>query len=419
MDVYDRPQRRLFQHAHISGGSKIPPVSVAGSVVPVPVSPVWVVGSAQGLHKAVAPSDRSSEEAGVQVVDLSGRYYLAEPTEGPARTGAGLDPVVAATVGLHKQLGQVSPVTISAGGLSGVSDRLDQDDISPSTAEDNSHSGGVPESSAVRRCLGQAVGQADRETDSLGVGHTTSAAALSPVANGAVQSSALWASELRDNSAIDSGVQRGAPLVVAEPGGMQWSQYNNPDGRSRNNHRLVLPGSGCRVSGVDNSGPVDREPAACECLGTAGNRFCSPGLGSHIHIRTDNTTAMAQINMMGGTRSARLLQVCQGLWNFCLESSNILTAGHIPGAENAIANFHSRQFQDRSDWRLLTEIFQQISRSLGPVEVDLFSNRLNAQLEKYVSWKPDPFALATDAFLLNWKGLKGYAWRRSGRRGQP
>ena len=131
---------------------------------------------------------------------------------------------------------------------------------------------------------------------------------------------------------------------------------------------------------------------------------------SHIHIRTDNTTALAQISKMGGTRSARLLQVCQGLWNFCLESSNILTAGHIPGAENAIADFQSRQFQDRSDWRLLTEIFQQISRSLGPVEVDLFSNRLNAQLEKYVSWKPDPFALATDAFLLNWKGLKGYAF---------
>ena len=35
------------------------------------------------------------------------------------------------------------------------------------------------------------------------------------------------------------------PLVVAEPGGMQWSQYNNPDSGSRNNHQLVLPGLGC------------------------------------------------------------------------------------------------------------------------------------------------------------------------------
>ena len=195
LDVYDRPQRLLFQHAHIS--PKIPPVSVAGSVVPVPGSPFRVVGSAQGLHKAVAPSDRSSEEAGLQIVDLSGRYYLAEPTEGPARTGAGLNPVVAATVGLHNQLGQVRPVAISAGGLSGVSDRLDQDDFSPSTAEDNSHSGRVPESSAVGHCLGQAVGQANRENDSLGVGHTTSPAALSPVTNVAVQSSALWASECK------------------------------------------------------------------------------------------------------------------------------------------------------------------------------------------------------------------------------
>ena len=166
---------------------------------------------------------------------------------------------------------------------------------------------------------------------------------------------------------------------------MQWSQYNNPDGGSHNNHRLVLPGLERRVSGVTNSGPVgsDREPAACECLGAAANRLCSPGLCKESHLQsyplqTDNTTAMAQINKMGGTQYAHLQQVCHGLWKFCLEGLNILTAG----TENVIADFQSRQFQDRSNWRLLMEVFQQISRSIGPVEVDLFSNRLIAQLKK-------------------------------------
>ena len=135
----------------------------------------------------------------------------------------------------------------------------------------------MPASSAVRRCLSQAVGQADRKTDSLSVGHTTSPAALSPVTNGAVQISPLWTSELRDNAAIDSGVQGKAPLVVTEPGGMQWSQYNNPNGGSRNNHRVNPNPPWVRVN---NAGPVesDREPAACECLGAAGNRLCSLGL---------------------------------------------------------------------------------------------------------------------------------------------
>ena len=51
------------------------------------------------------------------------------------------------------------------------------------------------------------------------------------------------------------------------------------------------------------------------------------------------------------TRSAHLLQVCQGLWNVCLEGSNVLTAGHIPGTENVIGDFQSRQFQ-RGVWKV-------------------------------------------------------------------
>jgi hypothetical protein len=46
---------------------------------------------------------------------------------------------------------------------------------------------------------------------------------------------------------------------------------------------------------------------------------------------------------------------------------------------------------------------------IGELEVDIFASRLNYQLKKIVSWKPDPMSLATDAFLLNWTKIKGYA----------
>ena len=36
-------------------------------------------------------------------------------------------------------------------------------------------------------------------------------------------------------------------------------------------------------------------------------------------------------------------------------------------------------------------------------------SRLTKQLRTYVSWRPDPQALETDAFSMNWKGLKAYA----------
>ena len=33
---------------------------------------------------------------------------------------------------------------------------------------------------------------------------------------------------------------------------------------------------------------------------------------------------------------------------------------------------------------------------------------VTAQLDRYVSWKPDPEAEAEDAFTLNWRGLQAY-----------
>ena len=208
--------------------------------------------------------------------------------------------MVAATVGLHNQLGQVRPVIISTGGLSGVSDRLDQDDFSPSTAEDNSHSVRVPESSAVGHCLSQTVGQADRETDSLGVGHTTSPAALSPVTNVAVQSSALWASELRDNSAIDSELQRGAPLVVACLEACNGCNIITPTANLVITTDSSSLGWGAECQGLTTQGRWSQTESRqhvnvleLQALDFAVQAFARNRTYSHIHIQTDNTTAMA------------------------------------------------------------------------------------------------------------------------------
>ena len=42
--------------------------------------------------------------------------------------------------------------------------------------------------------------------------------------------------------------------------------------------------------------------------------------------------------------------------------------------------------------------------------VDLFASRINHQLNEYVSWHPDPYAIATDAFTISWTNIKFYAF---------
>ena len=43
-------------------------------------------------------------------------------------------------------------------------------------------------------------------------------------------------------------------------------------------------------------------------------------------------------------------------------------------------------------------------------KVDLFATLISAQLSDYVSWKPDPCAIHTNAFTLTWSDKKLYAF---------
>ena len=54
--------------------------------------------------------------------------------------------------------------------------------------------------------------------------------------------------------------------------------------------------------------------------------------------------------------------------------------------------------------------FTKIVQTFGKPEIDIFASRLNAQLERYVSWLPDPGAEAVDAFSLNWANFDFYAF---------
>ena len=122
----------------------------------------------------------------------------------------------------------------------------------------------------------------------------------------------------------------------------------------------------------------------------------------HIHLKMDNITALTHINKMGGTRSQQLTQITKSLWEFCLKKRIHLSAEYLPGSKNRIADALSRQYQDSSNWKLNKQLFNQINKQWGPLKTDLFADRLNAQTAHYYSWKQDPLAAGTDAFLWKW-----------------
>ena len=128
-----------------------------------------------------------------------------------------------------------------------------------------------------------------------------------------------------------------------------------------------------------------------------------------ILLKVDNTTAISYINKLGGTVSPQLNQLTSDLWLWCMDRNITLKAVHLAGKLNVTTDEESRVMKDRTDWMLCPKIFHKINRKLGPLQVDLFASRLTTQLPHYASWRPDPEAMACDAFSLDWSQMKGYA----------
>ena len=129
-----------------------------------------------------------------------------------------------------------------------------------------------------------------------------------------------------------------------------------------------------------------------------------------MHLKMDNKTAIFYINKMGGTRSHLVAHTACQLWQWCLQRGITLSAEHLPGSSNIIADRESRLLHSSEEWMLNRGIFSWMMEVLGPCQLDLFATRLNHQLNRYLSWKPDPFAMATDAFCISWKDKGGYAF---------
>ena len=103
----------------------------------------------------------------------------------------------------------------------------------------------------------------------------------------------------------------------------------------------------------------------------------------------DNTTAVAYINHLGGTRSQALAHSACHLWLLCLHRGITLSAEHLPGTSNSTADRESRIYHSSAEWKLHTTVCSQIFQWLVPCKVDLFASRLNNQLDQYVM--RDPF----------------------------
>lgn len=110
---------------------------------------------------------------------------------------------------------------------------------------------------------------------------------------------------------------------------------------------------------------------------------------------------------MGGTKSSGLNKLAMAIVAWCEMRNITLKADPLPGSLNTVADLESRRKRDWSDWRLARDVFEIIA-TRWRVETDLCSLDWNAQLNRFVSLKPQPGACAADALSFSWVGPWGY-----------
>ena len=121
-----------------------------------------------------------------------------------------------------------------------------------------------------------------------------------------------------------------------------------------------------------------------------------------MQVRSDNTTTCAYINKMGGTKSQTMCWQVIDLLKWCLANQIQLSAIHVPGVDNVLADFLSRQEVDQREWSLHGRVVNQVFFRWGRPLIDLFASVHNYKIKTFCSLLPTPLALSSNAFTVDW-----------------
>ena len=139
--------------------------------------------------------------------------------------------------------------------------------------------------------------------------------------------------------------------------------------------------------------------------------FASEKKGIHLRLMSDNTTAVACVNKMGTNHSRLCNAVAKDIWLFCKERNIWVSAAYVRGTDNVEADEESRKMNLDAEWQLNPDILQEALNYLNfKPDIDLFASRLNKQCSKFMSYRPDPLALGTNAFDVSWKDRNIYCF---------
>ena len=90
--------------------------------------------------------------------------------------------------------------------------------------------------------------------------------------------------------------------------------------------------------------------------------------GLHIKVLSDNTTAVSGVNKMGTSHSQDCNTIVKLIWQFAKSNNLWLSATHIPGIFNKVADTESRKHEYNLEWKLNEIYFNKSLIGLGKAQ---------------------------------------------------
>ncbi|XP_066978322.1 uncharacterized protein [Macrobrachium rosenbergii] len=126
-----------------------------------------------------------------------------------------------------------------------------------------------------------------------------------------------------------------------------------------------------------------------------------PARQIHIRLVLDNAVIVHCLNR-GGSKSGHINQVMIAIFSLARKHCWHLSATHLAGVWNVIADSLSRTTPLESEWSLDKKSFAWIYLQVPGLQLDLFATESNHKLPCYVAPNLDPLASSTDAMTIDW-----------------
>lgn len=133
-------------------------------------------------------------------------------------------------------------------------------------------------------------------------------------------------------------------------------------------------------------------------------------VNQHVQILSDNMTTVLYLTKQGGTKSKTLMGLAHQILRWAENNVASLSAVHLKGTENTLADLLSRKEIREAEWSLNQELFEKISKSWGHPQVDLFAKEENAKIPVFFSLQRQDQALGVDALAHKWDFHLSYAF---------